>query len=436
MAWKDTLLDASFRGVVFDCQRTDDAIERDVARYSYPYVDGEDIVDLGQKANELSLTAVFWGDDYETKLKNFLGALAIKGAGELIHPVFGSMPKMQFLGGHVSHDAENVDHCLVELRFAASTPSNPFFVQQLTTQVADVTAQTAQVAQSAGTSLFSKALSALNVAKAGLRRLNALRDMLSDTLGPIKALVAGVQTTALDYLEFPSAFTADLISLVSGMTDLRSFDIGSIMSDWGGMIAQMQTVVKLPTAASYGQTVTMPGVTVSPTLPDGPVDPTAPYTPARTNAISADPADIASTNSVVLVVVATTTASVVSDLLANEVDQPTLTPDEIEQITNDTRTLIEQAIEAVTASGDLDETRPVAEALRNVALSVQQLAIGTIDALPPLITRTVPSSCNLTLLAFRWYGDYTRSAELLRLNPSIHNPNFIEAGEVLRAFAQ
>ena len=69
-------------------------------------------------------------------------------------------------------------------------------------------------------------------------------------------------------------------------------------------------------------------------------------------------------------------------------------------------------------------------------MSVQQLAVSTIDAMPPLITRTVSSPCNLTLLAFHWYGDYTRSAELLRLNPSIKNPNFIATGEVLRAFAK
>ena len=436
MAWKDTLQDASFRGVVFDCQRTDDTIARDVARYSYPNVDGEDIVDLGQKANEVNLTAVFWGDDYESKLQNFLGALAMKGVGELIHPVFGSMPNMQFLGGHVSHDAENVDHCLIEMRFAASTPSNPFFVQKLTTQVADATAQHAQDAASAGGSLFSKAMSALNAAKAGLRRLNALRDVLSGTLGPIKSLVKGLETTALDYLKFPSAFVGDLTSLVGGMADLRSFDVGSIMSDWGGMFEQMQTVIKLPSAASSGQSVTMPGAAAAATIPNGPGAPAQPYSPPRTNAVSVDPGDLKTVDAIVQIGVATTVAGVASDVLANEVAAPTLTPEQIEQITNDTRLLLQDAIDAVSASGDLNETRPVAEALRNVALSIQQLAVRTIDAMPPLITRTVPSPCNLTLLAFRWYGDYTRSAELLRLNPSIKNPNFIATGEVLRAFAK
>lgn len=431
MAWKDTLLDASFRGVVFDCVRTDDTIEREVARYSYPNVDGEDIVDLGQKSNEVSVTAVFWGDDYESKLKNFLGALATKGSGELIHPVFGSMPSMQFLGAHVSHDAENVDRCQVEMRFAASTPGNPFFVQQLTIQVADKTAQLAQDTQSSGGSLFDKAVSALNTAKAGVRRLNALRDVLGGTLGPIKSLVNGVQVTALDYLDYPSAFVGDLVSLVGGMTDLRSFDVGSIMSDWDTMIDQMEAVIKLPDAASKGQSVTIPGVVADPLISGAAADPTAQYAPSQ-----ADPSDLKAVDAIVQVVVATTVAQVASDVLANEVDEPTLIPTQIEKITNDTRTLLQDSIDAVSTSGDLDDTRPVAEALRGVAASVQQLAISTIDALPPIITRTVPSACNLTLLAFHWYGDFTRSAELLRLNPSIRNPNFINTGEVVNAFAK
>ena len=115
MAWKDTLFDASFRGVPFDAQRTDDTIDRDTAEYAVPHVDGEDVEDLGLKAHTTSLTAIFFGDDYEVRMKALLAALAVKGPGELIHPVFGSMPSMQLIGAHVSHDADNVDACVIEM---------------------------------------------------------------------------------------------------------------------------------------------------------------------------------------------------------------------------------------------------------------------------------------------------------------------------------
>jgi prophage DNA circulation protein len=59
MSWKDNLLDASFRGLVFDCLQTEDEAERDTASHAYPYIDGEDVEDLGRKARQLRLTAVF-----------------------------------------------------------------------------------------------------------------------------------------------------------------------------------------------------------------------------------------------------------------------------------------------------------------------------------------------------------------------------------------
>jgi len=43
---------------------------------------------------------------------------------------------------------------------------------------------------------------------------------------------------------------------------------------------------------------------------------------------------------------------------------------------------------------------------------------------------------NLHLLAFAWYGDYRRAAELARLNPMLRNPNHLQAGDLLHAYAR
>lgn len=428
MAWKDTLQDASFRGIVFDVQRTDDPIERDVARYAYPYVDGEDIVDLGQKARETSLTAIFFGDDYEERLKKFLNAISQPGPGELVHPVFGSMPSMQFLGGHVSHTADDVDACQVELRFAKANPGNPFFTGVLASQRADATAQVAQTAQSSSVSAFATAMAALKSAKAGLRRLNALRDLMSDTLGPIRNLVTGFRSTALDYVDFPRAFASDLIGLVSGVTDFRAFDAGLVMSDWGGLLTQMDTIVKLPASAAAGDTVTIPGTPASAA--------TSSSTAAASRSRDADPADVAMVATLVSAVAATVLAGIASDVMANELDKPTLTPDDVESISNDTRTHLQAAIDDARESMTLVDYRPVVEPLKDTALAVQELAIDVIDQLPPIVSRTIEAPSNLTLIAFRWYGDYSRSSELMRLNPGIRNPNFIYRGDVLRGYAR
>ncbi|HDR9274166.1 TPA: DNA circularization N-terminal domain-containing protein [Burkholderia vietnamiensis] len=436
MAWENTLFDASFRGVPFDVQRTDDTIDRDTAEYAVPHVDGEDVEDLGLKAHTVSIAAIFFGDDYEERMKALLAALAIKGPGELLHPVFGSMPSMQLIGAHVSHDADNVDACVIEMRFKRSTPANPFFVEQRPTQTADAAAQLATVAQDAGTSMFERAIGLLKTMKAGLRRLNALRDVLSETLGPIKALVVGFRGASVDYLSWPGAFASDLIGLVSGIADFRSFDPGLVMSDWNDMRDQMKTVVKLPAASAAGQPLTIPGTQAARAASSEPVDPAAPYAPARPGTVASDSSDVQLVTAVTAVVVATVTAGVASDVLSNEADTPTLTPDQVEQIANDTRELIQTAIDAVRAAVPIEQARPVIEPLKETALTVQELAVKVIDILPPIVSRSVDAPSNLTLLAHLWYADYSRAAELLRLNPQIRNPNVIQRGDIVRGFAQ
>ncbi|HDR9101734.1 TPA: DNA circularization N-terminal domain-containing protein [Burkholderia vietnamiensis] len=436
MAWENTLFDASFRGVPFDVQRTDDTIDRDTAEYAVPHVDGEDVEDLGLKAHTVSIAAIFFGDDYEERMKALLAALAIKGPGELLHPVFGSMPSMQLIGAHVSHDADNVDACVIEMRFKRSTPANPFFVEQRPTQTADAAAQLATVAQDAGTSMFERAIGLLKTMKAGLRRLNALRDVLSETLGPIKALVVGFRGASVDYLSWPGAFASDLIGLVSGIADFRSFDPGLVMSDWNDMRDQMKTVVKLPAASAASQPLTIPGTQAARAASSEPVDPAAPYAPARPGTVASDSSDVQLVTAVTAVVVATVTAGVASDVLSNEADTPTLTPDQVEQIANDTRELIQTAIDAVRAAVPIEQARPVIEPLKETALTVQELAVKVIDILPPIVSRSVDAPSNLTLLAHLWYADYSRAAELLRLNPQIRNPNVIQRGDIVRGFAQ
>ncbi|RRW87077.1 DNA circularization N-terminal domain-containing protein, partial [Pandoraea apista] len=322
MAWKETLLDASFRGVPFDVQRTSDSIEKDTAHYATPHVDGEDIRDLGLKAHDVSLTAIVFGDDYERRMKKLLDALTTKGAGELIHPVFGSLPNMQFITAHVSHEADNVDACHIEMHFKRATPGNPFFIDRQASQLADAAASKAAEAQKASESLFDKAVGALKMAKAGLRRLNAFRNLMNKTLGKIKSFVADAKRTTVDFLTFPGAFASDLMGMVTSVCDFRMFDPGLIMADWTDLKHQMHSIIKLPAAVSSGQSETAPDRhphTV--TEPHGPVDPNAPYAPRRTSVSAAAPADVALVHAVTATVVCTAMASVAASLLGREAER-------------------------------------------------------------------------------------------------------------------
>lgn len=109
MAWKDTLLPASFRGVGFEVLRTRDHGERSVVEHEYPYRDGSEIEDMGRKARRISITAVVWGPAYEAALEKLGKALDERGPGELVHPVFGPV-RAQVLSWDIPHEAERPNY--------------------------------------------------------------------------------------------------------------------------------------------------------------------------------------------------------------------------------------------------------------------------------------------------------------------------------------
>lgn len=427
MAWADTLLDASFRGVTFDCLRTQDSAQRDTASHEYPYLDGADVEDLGRKARHITMSAVFFGKDYENRLQTFIKELDKPGHGELIHPVFGSIKQAQLTDYQVGHDADNPDYCTVELTFVEATPGNPFFVQQLPAQKAEAVSQLAATSRANGIEAFAKALDGLKSIKGNLSRLNALRDMMTGTLGAIRSQVQGIIGTTLDLIDYPRAFASDVMSLVSGIADLRGFDVGVILSDWKSLVGQFDNVVALPGKVSAGSASTG-GSSGSGGTGGGVV--------ADAKPIPAKPEDIALVTALVQISAATTLAETAGQILAAEAEQPTLSPQEVEQIANDVRDTLQQVIEAHRDLFSVEDARPVTEALKDTALGVQEAAVAVIEALPPLVTRTVDAPGNLHLVAFRWYGDYTRAQELARLNPKLTNPNALQAGDTLYAYAR
>jgi prophage DNA circulation protein len=152
----------------------------------------------------------------------------------------------------------------------------------------------------------------------------------------------------------------------------------------------------------------------------------------------ADPLAASGMALVVLVIteLALSHAQAVSVVIEAESVTPTLSPDELESLVNLVRSLVQSAILLQRRLYGIEDALPVIESLRNIAHLVQARARSVILQSPPLILRTVQTPSSLRLLAFRWYADHSRAAELLRLNPGLTRPYSIPAGEVLRAYAK
>ncbi len=476
MAWETDLQDASFRGVKFDIISTRDSVQRDIAQHEYPYKNGANIEDLGEKPRSLQCQAVFFGDDYETRLQAFIGALDERGQGELIHPVFGSMPDMQCYVYQVNHEAENPDYCTIDIQFLQSGLDVKFFASDWPLSQADAIFNQIQSTMDNVSALLENAMSPLRTVKRYMARAKALGVTALNMVSVLRGDITGFISSTADFVRFPAAFMNDIRSALSlqsaavtssisnnakGYTSTPSVTVSGssgssgsavineqsggvvvspgmnasavyasspavVMADWAAMKTQAERVAVLPVSLVNGEVA---AVTEMPT------------------GITTD--DVRELTVMARIAVALELADEASDLLSNEIISAVLSPQDISLITGDVRQAIQNAIDLVreiwsTEMETVSSTQtsialqylPVIEGLRDMALSLQVMALAIINARPPLVKRTVASTTNLHLLAHLWYGDYTRAGELNVLNPSLRDPNHIIQGDVLNGYAE
>lgn len=418
MAWANTLLDASFKGITFEVVKTNDSSERVTVEHSYPYVDGADIEDMGRGARHFSVDAIFYGDDYEIRLQEFLAILDQSGAGEFIHPVFGSIKNAQATRSTVQHDAENPDQASFSIEFIESTTAAPFFSRALPEAVSQHGAAAVVSASEAAAKLIDR-LRAANP-------LTGLETLRAKMMGPLLYGMTVVTSvlSGLDVLAYPRAWGNDIAALVGGFLDIRDWG-DQLVADWASIQSDLNAFSIFSGSSAFSAAAQVTPIDTP--SADAPAQVTPANTPTEEQVIAAVAATIAVNMSVGL-------ANAAGYVFEAESATPTLTPTEIEAIANVARSSIETTIEQVRAIYGIEDSRPITEPLKGQALAVQEAARAVIVARPPLIQRTAEAPGNFRLLAHLWYGDHARAIELYRMNGA-RSP-FVNAGGVINAYAR
>jgi len=411
MAWAKTLLECSFRNVKFDVVSTRDAYSRATSVAEYPYLDGGEVEDLGARPVRFSLQAIWFGDDYEERLRDALQAFDTPGVGELIHPVWGSVEKAQLVSYDISHTAEEPDCATVSLEFIESNNDTVFWARTGAAQVQENVGAPGDQAVAESESAVVEVVDAVHLANP----LQALDDLRQAMLGPVLGFVAevqGVVTSALDVLNYPRAWARDIASLSNGLLSIANFP-NRLMSEWRAITGVFQRIGDQwgGDSSSFGYSPWQRG-----------------STPTQAQAQAVVRAHISVNN-------ATAQADAAAIVLASEAIAPTLSPTEIETVTGSTRAVIEATIAIVRLALPLEQARLITEPLKDQALAIQSSAQAIIEARPPLVRRTLSAPGNLRLIAHQLYGDHTRAPELLRLN-NLRNPNALQMGDTLSAYAR
>jgi prophage DNA circulation protein len=254
----------------------------------------------------------------------------------------------------------------------------------------------------------------------GLARLNALRGQAITFLTGLNAEVRGIVSSISDPIRNALGFVADVTALTQSLIDVVPTELGFLQNYAQSTFGRVDRLL----ASS--------SLTASPSSASG-------ASPATTTAYPVSTVQLAADTQVLTVHIATQRAviksQVASLVLASESIEPTLTPQQVESLVNAARASVTDAITLARVRYTIDDCRRITEPLKSLALAVQEAGRAVILARPPLVSRVVDAPAPLRLLAHRWYGDHTRSMELLRLN-NLRLPNAINTGDVLNVYTQ
>ena len=395
MGWAEELQDASFRGVQFECTSTNEAVSKSLAIKQAPYSNDAEIEDMGNNPANISMNAVYSGEDYKTWHDALVAALLETGPGELIHPVHGIM-QVNVVDYSVDHNAENVDSCTISIKFIqAKDKKRQLFIpvavpeEIYTEDIIDVPA-----------SALEQHLKKLEVLDQ-----NQFFDAVNNIRNGVNAFRNGLNLakSVIENVLAPADF---IVGLVDDVSKLVTFDTNiSALSKWRDLVHRVKRFEKLFQN-----------------------DKSSPQLQQLWRA-----SQVASTIAITQKVI----ESVRLELAENK--ETSLTPIDLAVIRQNNRQQIQSAINAereqtstelsAVAVSQIQVYKEVADQLH---LQIQEL----IEIRPPVTKTIVVVPCTLHWLAHQLYEDMSRANEIRRLNPDLVNPAVLRPGMELTVYAR
>lgn len=395
MGWAEELQDASFRGVQFECTSTNDATSKALAIKQAPYSNDAEIEDMGNNPRNISINAVYSGDDYKTWLDALEAALLETGSGELIHPVYGIM-HVNVVDYTIDHTAESIDSCTISIKFMqAKDKKRELFIpvavpdEIYTEDIVDVPA-----------SALEKYLKKLEVLDQ-----NQFFDAVNNIRNSINTFRDGLNLakTTIDNVLAPATF---VVGLVDDVSRLVTFDANiSALSKWRDLVQRVGRFEKL----------------------------------FQNDQSSPQLQQLWRATQIATIVAITQKAIDSSRLELAENKETSLTPIDLALVRQTTRQAIQTAIHT--------ERELIGTDLKAVAVSQIQVYKETADQLhlqiqelievrPPVTTTRIIVPCTLQWLAHFLYEDMNRANEIRRLNPNLENPAVLRPGMELTVYAR
>ncbi|MDO4434385.1 MAG: DNA circularization N-terminal domain-containing protein [Alysiella sp.] len=422
MMWHTVLQDASFKGVRFDVMSLEESDGKALVEHAYPFANGTHLEDMGTKGRQIQVSAVFWGKQYHSRLNALIEALMEQGSGVLVHPIWGRMPHMLPESWHFRHEADNVDYATLDITFRESGEPHKIFVfenqflMELERLIARIDGYRAalegfidslNMVKQDTAALLGSAMGLWGTARGVW---TALRDVFAL---PYPKLGDNLHPNWRDWADDVDKMSQRALFAAAGMSDTAHTDSRPAKSRFDEAMRQADALLVLPRQVALKQA----------------------HTAQRPDAVQ-----MAVFSQILRLLVLANVLQVACYLIEQYGDN--MNAPDLLYLNRSLRVRVQSEIAALRDTRHKSDFRAyqhrqnVIESLRQASGSLNVLVIAAINQKPPLIARPAPLNGTVQQIAFAFYGDFTRSNELIRLNPHITHPNFIKKGDFINAYAK
>lgn len=435
-AWHTVLQDASFRGVRFDVLSLEESDGKALAEHAYPFRNGTVLEDMGTTGRQVRIAAVFWGKQYHSRLNTLLEALAERGGGTLVHPVWGRLNHMVAADWHFRHEADYVDYAVLDMTFRESgTPQKILvfenrFLMELERLTAKIDAYRAAL------NAFGGSLTAVG------QETGALFGSVSGLWGAAHGIWGALRgLTALPFPRFgggafaAAAFARDMAAWTDDAARMAQTAVFAAAGIDGGRPADSDTrnaKTRFDEALRQGAAL----AEIPRQAAAAPSRAAHRRTDVRQTALLAQLLRLSALAALFQV------ACLLIERYGGEMNAPELMHCNravrlrVRAETDALRALLRQLRGADGFYAAYETGEVLTENLRRVSGSLNALVLAAVNQKPPLIVRPAPLDGTMQQMAFAFYGDIGRTAELMRLNPHIVHPAFVRRGEFINGYAE
>lgn len=468
MGWSVPIQKASFRGVPFEVISITDDFQKVLAEHSYPFVNGADFEDMGLQARTVQVQAVFFGKGYQVGLTQLIAAIQEKGSAVLVHPIFGRMPNMICSSASVRHGDELINYAALDLTFTEVTEGKPIFVfeQSLWGAIATLLNQINELTDSIF-ELYGELMKAFALFSKGKANYTKAWSGVVGTLEAVRLVVdADPKKYPISAVVSVHTFEQDTLVALKALNEMISSRVMAMAFPTSANHNQQQSSLFVDVERENG--LNLHGLTLRSRFDDvlrhlNQIKPIALElatgkndTAQRSQKMQAlmsafGEQDVQEIDCGLSLICTATLVRSGVEMMERYAEE--LTPVDIEYINRQVRLSVVESIEKVRRLQQKDvatqmgqpskpntsiyhQAQQTSEQLRQVAHGVSQVAMAAINRKPPLMVRLCELNGTIHQVAHHFYGDYRRANELLRLNPQIQQPNFIQQGEVLNAYAK